>query len=51
MDINLLILDGWEATRQIKANSRTQTIPVIALTAHAMEGDRDRCGVERVLID
>jgi len=42
MDINLLILDGWEATRQIKANSRTQTIPVIALTAHAMEGDREQ---------
>lgn len=42
MDINLPILDGWEATRQIKANSRTQTIPVIALTAHAMEGDREQ---------
>ncbi len=42
MDMSLPILDGWEATRQIKSGTRTQSIPVIALTAHAMVGDRDK---------
>ena len=39
MDLSLPVIDGWEATRQIKAAPATQSIPVIALTAHAMEGD------------
>jgi two-component system cell cycle response regulator DivK len=42
MDINLPILDGWEATRRIKGNDATRHIPVIALTAHAMASDRDK---------
>ena len=42
MDMSLPVLDGWEATRRIKANPETRHIPVIALTAHAMTGDRDR---------
>lgn len=43
MDMSLPIIDGWEATRQIKALPITRHIPIIALTAHAMAGDRDRC--------
>ena len=42
MDMSLPSLDGWEATRRLKADPRTRAIPVIALTAHAMPGDRDR---------
>jgi CheY-like chemotaxis protein len=42
MDMDLPIIDGWEATRQIKASSATQSIPVIALTAHAVNTDRDK---------
>lgn len=42
MDMSLPVIDGWEATRRIKANDATKQIPVIALTAHAMAGDREQ---------
>jgi two-component system cell cycle response regulator DivK len=43
MDISLPIMDGWEALRRIKASPETQHIPIIALTAHVMPGDREKC--------
>lgn len=42
MDLSLPVLDGWEATRRIKADAATADIPVIVLTAHAMDGDREK---------
>ena len=52
MDLSLPVIDGWEATRRIKANQSVSGIPIIALTAHAMRGDAERalrCGCDDYL--
>jgi len=43
LDMSLPVMDGWEAASILKADDATQSIPIIALTAHAMAGDRERC--------
>ncbi len=52
MDMSLPVMDGWEATERIKSNPATRAIPVIGLSAHAMNGDREKalaCGCEDYL--
>jgi two-component system, cell cycle response regulator DivK len=42
MDLSIPAIDGWEVTRRLKADARSQPVPIIALTAHAMRGDEER---------
>ena len=42
MDLELPVIDGWEATRRLKANPATRDIPIIALSAHALAGEREK---------
>ncbi len=52
MDLSLPVIDGWEATRRIKADAALRSIPIIALTAHAMRGDAEKareCGCDDYL--
>lgn len=52
MDLSLPVIDGWEATRQIKANAALKDIPILALSSHAMRGDEEKarqCGCDDYL--
>ena len=42
MDLEMPVIDGWEATRRLKGNSQTRDIPIIALSAHALAGEREK---------